>query len=148
MCRGPPDIKLSNHRKTRSDNVKCVLCSGNHPASYKGCTVYKQLQRSKYPPLRARDPNRGVSQKILTSKDSFPQTSSGTPQASYAYTTSQNFIHANIMHQTQTKDEVQEHDNASNNEIMVLLKDLRNQMVTMTNLMTNLIAKMSLHSTR
>jgi hypothetical protein len=30
--------------KERSDQVKCVLCSGNHPANYKGCTVYKELQ--------------------------------------------------------------------------------------------------------
>lgn len=39
-------------RKTRSDEVKCVLCEGNHPANYKGCTIYKQLQKSKYPSLR------------------------------------------------------------------------------------------------
>lgn len=39
-------------RKDRSDNVRCVLCEGNHPANYKGCSVYKELQKVKYPPLR------------------------------------------------------------------------------------------------
>lgn len=39
-------------QKTRSNNVKCVLCEGNHPANYKGCMVYKEIQKSKYPPLR------------------------------------------------------------------------------------------------
>ena len=39
-------------RKTRSDSVKCFLWDGNHPANYKGCRVYQELQKSKYPPLR------------------------------------------------------------------------------------------------
>lgn len=39
-------------RKTRSNDVKCILCEGNHPANYKGCTVYKELQKIKYPSLR------------------------------------------------------------------------------------------------
>jgi len=29
-------------RKAKSENVKCVLCEGNYPANYKGCTVYKK----------------------------------------------------------------------------------------------------------
>ncbi|GBP64658.1 Nucleic-acid-binding protein from transposon X-element [Eumeta japonica] len=36
-------------RKERSDKVKCILCEGNHPANYKGCIVYKELQNIKYP---------------------------------------------------------------------------------------------------
>jgi hypothetical protein len=31
-----------SHRKERSSDVRCVLCGGNHPANYKGCTVYKE----------------------------------------------------------------------------------------------------------
>lgn len=57
--RNPRCIKCAgNHaspdcsRKERSDDVKCVLCDGNHPTNYKGCTVYKELQKQKYPPLR------------------------------------------------------------------------------------------------
>jgi len=38
-------------RKDKSD-VKCVLRNGNHPANYKGCTVYKDLQKRTFPPLR------------------------------------------------------------------------------------------------
>jgi hypothetical protein len=30
----------------------CVLCGGNQPENYKGCTGYKELQQKKYPPLR------------------------------------------------------------------------------------------------
>jgi len=38
-------------RKTKSENVKCVLCEGNHPANYKGCTIYKDLQKRHFPTL-------------------------------------------------------------------------------------------------
>jgi len=33
-------------RKTKSENVKCMLCEGNHPANYKGCMIYKDLQKT------------------------------------------------------------------------------------------------------
>lgn len=47
-CAG--DHASSNcERKVRSDSVKCVLCDGNHPANYKGCSIYKELQKIKYP---------------------------------------------------------------------------------------------------
>jgi len=32
---------------SRSDPPKCALCSGDHPASYKGCSVYRDLQRGR-----------------------------------------------------------------------------------------------------
>ncbi|KMQ83807.1 nucleic-acid-binding protein from transposon x-element [Lasius niger] len=35
-------------RKGRSNNVKCVLCGGNHLANYKGCAIYKDLQKTHY----------------------------------------------------------------------------------------------------
>jgi hypothetical protein len=35
--------------KTRDTAAKCALCSGDHPANYKGCSVYKELQRRKTP---------------------------------------------------------------------------------------------------
>ncbi|CAK9813156.1 Nucleic-acid-binding protein from transposon X-element [Anthophora plagiata] len=35
------------------DEVKCHNCKGNHPASYRGCIIRKQLQHKLYPTLRA-----------------------------------------------------------------------------------------------
>jgi len=43
------DHKSPECPKPRSDPPKCALCSGDHPASYKGCTIYKDLQRAKKP---------------------------------------------------------------------------------------------------
>jgi hypothetical protein len=33
--------------KPKSTPAKCALCSGDHPANYKGCTVYKELVASR-----------------------------------------------------------------------------------------------------
>jgi hypothetical protein len=33
--------------KTLNTPAKCALCGGNHPASYKGCDVYKNLQQNR-----------------------------------------------------------------------------------------------------
>jgi hypothetical protein len=38
-------------RREKSENVKCVLCGGNHPANYKECAVYKVLQKRTFPPV-------------------------------------------------------------------------------------------------
>ncbi|CAI6347136.1 unnamed protein product [Macrosiphum euphorbiae] len=35
--------------KPRDSPAKCALCSGDHPANYRGCSVYKELQRRKKP---------------------------------------------------------------------------------------------------
>jgi len=36
---------------SRQDPTRCALCPGNHPANYKGCSIYKDLQRRKKPNL-------------------------------------------------------------------------------------------------
>lgn len=38
--------------KERSDRVKYILYNGNHPANYKECAVFKELQKIKFPFLR------------------------------------------------------------------------------------------------
>jgi hypothetical protein len=50
-CAKCADDHLTNqcHHKERSSDVRCVLCSGNHPANYKGCTIYKKLQEKSIP---------------------------------------------------------------------------------------------------
>ncbi|XP_033314127.1 putative uncharacterized protein DDB_G0289263 [Bombus bifarius] len=41
----------------KTNYINCYNCSGNHPASYKGCIVRKQLQRKLSPPLQNRTYN-------------------------------------------------------------------------------------------
>jgi hypothetical protein len=35
----------TNCSKTRETPATCAMCNANHPANYKGCTVYKELQQ-------------------------------------------------------------------------------------------------------
>lgn len=41
--------------KDRRKDVICCNCNGNHPASYKGCVLRKQLQQKLYPQLQEKD---------------------------------------------------------------------------------------------
>lgn len=56
--RNPRCVKCAgNHLSTQcpkqvKENLKCANCSENHPANFRGCTVYKELQKIKFPPLR------------------------------------------------------------------------------------------------
>ncbi|KAG8323907.1 hypothetical protein J6590_104766, partial [Homalodisca vitripennis] len=34
----------------------CALCEGNHPANYKGCSVYRELKQKSFPPIRPKVP--------------------------------------------------------------------------------------------
>lgn len=40
--------------KTKEEPPVCALCGGNHPANYKGCTVYADIKKKTFPPLRQR----------------------------------------------------------------------------------------------
>jgi hypothetical protein len=42
----------SDCTKSRDTPATCVLCGKDHPANYKGCTVYKDLQRQRNPSFR------------------------------------------------------------------------------------------------
>jgi hypothetical protein len=60
-CGGPHSTQSCT--KTRETPAKCVLCNGNHPANYKGCTVYRDLVniRNKDYPARTTTTHQQVS---------------------------------------------------------------------------------------
>lgn len=51
------DHETSKCTKAATTPPKCVHCGGEHPASYRGCKVYKELQTKHFPPLRKKEPN-------------------------------------------------------------------------------------------
>lgn len=59
--RGPRCVKCvekhltSDPKKQKFNGIKCYNCGGNHPASYKGCEIRKQLQQKLYPRLREKE---------------------------------------------------------------------------------------------
>lgn len=51
-------------KKTRETAATCALCGGDHPANYKGCRVYQDLQKKNRPNSNPSMPNRNHSTPI------------------------------------------------------------------------------------
>lgn len=109
-------------RKTKSNDVKCVLCNGDHPANYKGCAVYKQLQQKTYPPLRNRQTNLVPQQQNLqfTSETSYAQALKGD---------------------SVQKENIQQQPNDMA-DLKAMMKTLIEQMSTMMTLLTTIVSKL------
>lgn len=45
-CAGP-HLTSECTKKTRDEKAKCVHCQGDHPANYKGCSIYQELLRQR-----------------------------------------------------------------------------------------------------
>jgi hypothetical protein len=124
-------------RKDKSD-VTCVLCNGNHPANYKGCTVYKDLQKRTFLPLRrnqeVKHPH-ALPHPHITPTSSYatavksptipPQTVDSLPE--------QEITHRQQPYPPQT--DIQ--------ELKTMLKGFMEQMGTMINLLTTLVSKLA-----
>jgi PAX-interacting protein 1 len=125
-------------KKEKSENVKCVLCDSNHPANYKGCAVYKDLQKRTFPPLQSKQDEKN--QKVLPQKQI-------TPHISYANTLKpqhNNFQTANPQTQQQaTYQQQMQLPPTDIQELTVMMKGPMEQMGTMLNLPTTLVSKIT-----
>lgn len=147
-------------RNTRDNNVKCVLCSGNHPANYKGCQHYKDLQKKKFPPLRKKQvTSQHLTQTMSTEFTSaYPTNQLVQPNITYANVANgsayQPNVHGPSYYQTQINEQnqhqswQQQPDNQNTrtsddiNELKSLMKDLMGQISPLLNLLMTLVAKM------
>lgn len=116
-------------------DLKCALCSENHPANYKGCKVYKELQQKQYPKLRT-NIYQQRDLKYLTS------TRSATENVSYATVTqgreaNENNPKTNTSNLPTTVPE----DRISRLEKLV--EDLAKRMDTMMNIVSKLLDKLN-----
>lgn len=124
-------------RTTRDRNVLCVLCDGNHAANYKGCVIYKELQKKRFPPLR-NDDNENADNKSPSTSGHSPKV---RPGVSYAQTAREN------SHQQQFVNSLNQPQNSqpSNDifELKQMMKSLMEQMGTMLNLLTTIVTKIN-----
>lgn len=58
---------------SRQDPMRCALCTGNHPANYRGCSVYKNLQQRKKTNLNNHQLHVNSSYKPNNVQDSHPR---------------------------------------------------------------------------
>lgn len=147
-CAGNHTSKLCSRQNWSSD-VKCALCNGNHPANYKGCSIYKQILKSRYPTRNHVD--------IHAHENVVPTNTSGSSYADIARnfnTTSQQSApklpvdqpppspRQFSAQQTVPRENINQPTNSNEmSEVINLLKALTQQMATMTNLLLNLVSK-------
>lgn len=130
-------------RKTKSQNVKCALCEGNHPANYKGCHVYKELQKIKHPALRKKEIpcDYSTTTRITPSQQPGKSLIPGITYAKALINESPRpREESNLEQPSITQSHQQLNDTA---ELKNMMKGLMEQMSTMLNLLTTLVTKMA-----
>lgn len=158
-----PHLTVNCPRRNRSDGVRCVLCDGDHPANYRGCTVYKALQEKQYPPLRQRPsenqiarrssvsaPQGGASQALSVDMQQNKGPVRMGPTSSTQTAISYSQALRDVANRTSSVKSVSKATNDGSTsqagdmqELKNMLKTLMEQMGTMLNLLTALVAKMS-----
>lgn len=124
--------------KAKTKEVICANCGGDHPASYKGCIVRKQLQQKLFPTLR--DKNHQNNTNYNTNKiQNQSNVNTVNPNISYAQATIGNVP----SHQTiNSPISYPVNSNENNNKLEIMISQLMSKIDTMLNLITSLISKL------
>lgn len=133
--------------KGRLDSVKCALCEGNHPANYKGCQVYKDLQKSKFPSLRKKTLSEKVTQPIT---DKTPTVKQVTAEPKMPYHTKTNTVptYAKVATGFAEPQPIHKEPNQTHNishpveltEMLIMMQQIMQQLSTMTNLLLQMMS--------
>ena len=121
--------------KTKSTNVKCANCDGDHPASYKGCIVRKQLQQKLYPTLREKK----IEMKTNQPSNNVFNNNTVKPNLTYAQATNRN---QNKTDEESKQTQTQSSAPTKNNQLEELVINLMDRIDIMLNLITVLISKL------
>ncbi|KAL7289556.1 hypothetical protein TKK_0016527 [Trichogramma kaykai] len=128
--------------KGKIKEVICANCKGNHPASYKGCQVRKQLQQKLFPALRERyhvnthtSPIHIQPRNLVNYNISYAQATTGSIDQNKEHKQTSYDITVDV-----------ENTNSSNNNSITKLENMMAQLMstmnTMLNLLTQLITKL------
>lgn len=122
--------------KERSQHVKCVLCEGNHPANYKGCIVYKNLIKAKFPALRP---------KVLPVSQQTQVSAPAPSSSDMTYAQALRSSNTNAPEQASAGMQPDPINQSQNDiqELKEMMKTLIQQMSTMLNVLTTLVSKIS-----
>ena len=143
--RSPACVKCAKNHLTahcpysgKIEKVKCFNCNGNHPASYKGCEVRKQLQRKLFPPLRSRTSTNTQAHHDSTKPEILPNTEQAINTKPISTNTIGGLSYAQVTSQpTQTHNQYHSNSNNDTAEIKELLK----QSIKNTEMLTRMISE-------
>lgn len=130
-------------RKERSDSVKCILCDGNHPANYKGCAVYKELQKIKYPPQLVK--HRQTTRPVHQTGDKETTTEQKDQRSYKQATMSDKILQPPLPTNKQGPNESIDLQTSNNDTKMIMntMSQLLQQLTSMTNLLMEIMTKLS-----
>lgn len=133
-CGGSHDTKFC--KKAEDIPATCYLCNGPHPASYKGCHVYRDLQ-DKF--------NKDQQQKSRQTTPSFYSARPREPIRTNEPTTSQTYYNSNNQQTYSEATRNKQHDPTSHPEDIPLskflneFKEMFQQLMQQNNMMINLL---------
>lgn len=142
-CVGNHTTESCNRSKIDS-NVQCVLCNGNHPANYKGCEIYKDLQAKQFPKPRPR-PLANLGNQTSQIANQSVQPNITYAQAVHNQATAESHeVRTTTLPQsnniTKTQANIPNNDIA---ELKVMMKALIEQMGTIMNLLTLIVTNIT-----
>lgn len=120
-------------------NVKCANCDGNHPASYKGCLVRKQLQQKLFPTLRKFEANRTSYNNINSDTGRIIATSVINPNLTFSQVASGQRLNTEVKKQLDDSESLKSTPNVNINKLESMMTQLITRMDTMLNLLTLLV---------
>ena len=143
--RSPACVKCAKNHLTahcpysgKIEKVKCFNCNGNHPASYKGCEVRKQLQRKLFPPLRSRTSTNTQAHHDSTKPETLPNTEQAINTKPISTNTIGGLSYAQVTSQP-THTHNQYHSNSNNDTAEI--KELLKQSIKNTEMLTRMISE-------
>lgn len=149
--RGPRCVKCTGlhlskdcPRKEKDNNVQCTNCQENHPANYKGCRIYKQLQSKMFPSLRERPPMRRERLDPSTDvhRDAPIDFHHVNPRISYADVARQDSQWNNHVNRAAQQIPTQGVSSSEDmKELKSMMKDLMSQVSNMLNVINLLVSK-------
>lgn len=117
----------SDCSKNRNTPAKCVLCLGPHPANYKGCSVYRDLQLARNKSVHQLDANMKTPENNLPSKKT-------SDKISYA--------HATKPHNNITSNITQDTHDTTLTQFLNKFEMMFNQLMTQNTMIINLLTKL------
>lgn len=125
-------------RTDRNDAVRCTNCGQNHPANYRGCQVYKELQKKLHSRLRHRE-----NQDSNNLEPTHITRGSIRTQISYAdAVTRSERDRTNLNTGLPRVSTSTDNSSSDMHELKEMMKQLMGQMSTMLNLLTTVVSKL------
>ncbi|KAL4107111.1 hypothetical protein QTP88_018543 [Uroleucon formosanum] len=121
---------------SRDTPPKCALCSGDHPSNYKGCSIYRDLQRRKKPKPNNQVTN-NINPKNIHVQETQPVKAPSTHPPAANYTYAQATANSNTNNTAPPPP-----------DINIILASFMNEFKQLINPLITLLTKVSLKSTQ